>query len=61
MLQGEAEILDDIEFKKNIWMENWTIYYPQGYTDPDFTILKIKPNLLKGWYKGHLYYDFEEE
>ena len=60
MIQGEAEILDDIEFKKKIWMDNWTIYYPKGYTDPDFTILKINPNLLKGWFKGHLYYDFKE-
>ncbi|MCG3226211.1 MAG: pyridoxamine 5'-phosphate oxidase family protein [Candidatus Heimdallarchaeota archaeon] len=61
MLQGEAEVLDDIEFKKDIWMENWTVYYPQGYTDPDFTILKIKPKLLKGWFRGHLYYDFKDE
>ena len=61
MLQGEAEVLDDIEFKKNIWMENWTVYYPEGYTDPDFTIIKIKPKLLKGWFSGHLYYDFKDE
>ncbi|MHA2308106.1 MAG: pyridoxamine 5'-phosphate oxidase family protein, partial [Candidatus Heimdallarchaeaceae archaeon] len=49
MLQGEAEILNDIDFKKRIWMENWTVYYPQGHTDPDFTIIKMKPTLLKGW------------
>ena len=61
MLQGEIEILDDRELKKNIWIDDWKIYYPQGYTDPDFTMLKMKPKLMKGWYKGHLYYDFEDE
>ncbi|NPD87394.1 MAG: pyridoxamine 5'-phosphate oxidase family protein [Asgard group archaeon] len=61
MLQGEAEVLDDDEFKKNVWMESWTMYYPKGHTDPDFTIIKIKPSLLKGWFRGHLYYEFKDE
>ena len=60
MIQGEAKILDDIDFKKSIWMENWTVYYPKGYDDPDFTIIKIQPKLLKGWFRGHLYFDFKE-
>jgi general stress protein 26 len=52
MLQGHAEILDDIGFKEKIWVDNWVMFYPKGYTDPDFTILRLKPKLLKGWYKG---------
>ena len=52
MLQGKAEILDDIDFKEKIWMDNWKIYYPEGYKDPDFTIVKLKPTLLRGWHKG---------
>ena len=53
MLQGQAEILDEIEFKKKIWVDDWVMYYPKGYTDPDFTILRLKTKYLKGWYKGH--------
>lgn len=53
MLQGEVEILDDMEFKKKIWMDDWTKYYREGYTDPDFTILKLKPKYIKGWFRGH--------
>lgn len=60
MLQGDAEILEDMEFKRKIWVEDWKIYYPKGYDDPDFTILKIKPNLLRGWYKGHYLYEFQK-
>ncbi|NHJ84875.1 MAG: hypothetical protein FK734_05405 [Asgard group archaeon] len=52
MIQGEAEIIKDMNFKKDIWVENWTMYYPQGYTDPDFTLLKIKPKLIRGWSRG---------
>ena len=52
MLRGEAEVYYDMEFKKTLWMENWTMYYPSGYSDPDFTILKVKPNWVKAWYRG---------
>ena len=52
MLQGEAEILDDMMFKEKIWVDNWKIYYPQGFDDPDFTILKLEPKLLRGWFRG---------
>lgn len=54
MLKGKAEILDDMDLKKQIWDDKWKMYYPEGVTDPDFTILRIIPKYLKGWYKGHL-------
>ena len=50
MHQGEVEVLDDTEFKKKLWVEGWENYYPQGYADPDFTLLRLKPTLLKAWY-----------
>ena len=52
MLRGNAEVLDDLEFKKTIWVKGWERYYTQGYSDPDFTILKIKPDWVKIWYSG---------
>ncbi len=60
MLQGQAEIVKDMEFKEKIWVENWTQYYPKGYSDPDFTMLKMKPKYLKGWYRGHLELRFND-
>jgi general stress protein 26 len=50
MHQGKAEAVDDTEFKKKLWVEGWEVYYPQGYADPDFTLLRVKPTLLKAWY-----------
>jgi general stress protein 26 len=58
MLQGEIEILDDMKFKEVIWDDNWKIYYPLGYDDPDFTILKFTPKKLRGWYRGHHEHEF---
>jgi len=52
MFQGKVEILDDIEFKKKIWFKTWTMFYPTGPEDPDFTILKLKPKRLKAWCHG---------
>jgi len=52
MLQGFADIVDDMDLKRDIWTEGTKIYYPLGYTDPDFTILRIKTNYIESWYKG---------
>ena len=51
MIQGTAEIIDDIDFKKRLWTDGWEIYYPQGYSDPDFSLLRIRPKFMKSWYK----------
>jgi len=52
MFQGKVEILDDIEFKKKLWYKTWTMFYPTGPEDPDFTILKLNPKRLKAWCHG---------
>lgn len=52
MLRGKAEVLDDLEFKKKLWVHGWERYYPKGYEDPDFTLLKVKPDWIKAWYRG---------
>ena len=59
MLQGEVEVLDDMKFKETIWDDKWKMYYPLGYDDPDFTILKFTPIKLRGWYRGHLEHEFK--
>lgn len=49
MFGGEIEIVDDLELKKTLWHEGWERYYPKGYDDPDHTILRMVPNVAKGW------------
>jgi len=52
MFQGKVEIMDDIDFKRIFWYKTWTMFYPKGPEDPDFTMLKLKPKRLKAWYRG---------
>ena len=49
MFGGELEIVEDSELKKEMWHDGWERYYPQGYDDPDHTVLRLVPTIAKGW------------
>lgn len=52
MLTGKIEIVADPQVHKMLWQDGWEIYYPSGPTDPDFTVLRLRPKSARGWYKG---------
>jgi general stress protein 26 len=39
MLIGTIKILQDLKSKKMLWSEGNEKYYPQGVTDPDYSVL----------------------
>ena len=41
MLVGDVEVLQDIESKKWLWRDGYERYYPQGVTDPDYSVLRF--------------------
>ncbi len=49
MFGGEIEIVEDLDLKKSLWHDDWVKYYPKGYDDPDYAVLKIIPTVAKGW------------
>ena len=49
MLSGQLEQVPDMEIKCALWQENWTMYYPGGVEDPDNSVLRLVPRMLKGW------------
>lgn len=49
MLGGSIEIIQDKAIKEEIWVDGWERYYSKGITDPDYTILKLVPNHIRGW------------
>lgn len=49
LLQGTVSVVESLEMKHQIWQPNWSIYYPIGVEDPDFTLLLLQPE------KGFLY------
>jgi len=52
MLQGVVTAVEDEAFKKALWQPGWEMYYPQGPTDPDFTVLRLSPVRARGWWEG---------
>ncbi|MGE5547420.1 MAG: pyridoxamine 5'-phosphate oxidase family protein [Solirubrobacterales bacterium] len=47
MLGGDFEIIDDPAGKAALWQEGWELYYPEGPTDPDYAVLRLKPTQVK--------------
>ncbi|MGL4393134.1 MAG: pyridoxamine 5'-phosphate oxidase family protein [Fusobacteriaceae bacterium] len=41
MLSGDIEIIEELETKKKFWVNGFEMYYPQGFTDPDYSLLKF--------------------
>jgi len=42
-LRGNIEIVTRLEAKQSLWQDDWAQYYPQGCTDPDYSILRFTP------------------
>jgi general stress protein 26 len=45
-LQGEAMVVTDVALRKKRWRENWAVYWPDGPTNEDFTLIKIVPRQI---------------
>jgi len=52
MLAGDIEIVGDSEVKKALWNDGWERYYPAGVDDPDYTVLRLFPKRVAGWYES---------
>jgi general stress protein 26 len=52
LLQGTVEIVTDSELRQKAWQEGWEIYYPEGVSDSDYTLLRFVPNRLKTFFGG---------
>jgi general stress protein 26 len=48
-IQGMLEIVTDQSIKSSLWQSGWTMYYPQGIDDPEYTIFSLKPLKIKGY------------
>lgn len=42
MFRGESEIINDIDIKKELWLDSDSIYFPGGYEDKEYYIIKFK-------------------
>lgn len=42
-LSGTIAVSNDPDLRKSLWQESWTMYYPGGYSDPDYSVLVFTP------------------
>jgi len=47
MLGGTISVVSDMDLKERIWQKDWTMYYPGGVQDPDYSILCLTPRIAK--------------
>ena len=45
-MQGEAMVVTDVALRKEKWNEKWAVYWPDGPTNEDFTLIKIVPRRI---------------
>lgn len=55
MLVGTVEVLQDAETKKTFWKDDYTMYYSQGVSDPDYCRLRFTAQ------HGRFYSNFKSE
>jgi general stress protein 26 len=48
-IRGGIEVISDSAIKKKIWQDGWTLYYPGGIDDPEYTLIRLTPKLIKGY------------
>jgi general stress protein 26 len=51
MLSGEMELVRDKQEKEQVWQKGWELYYPGGVHDPDHTVLKLRPTIVKYYHQ----------
>lgn len=49
MIAGQAEILTDPALKDALWSEDWRVYWPDGACNPDYVVIRIRPEEIRGW------------
>jgi general stress protein 26 len=48
-IAGTAELSDDPALIEKLWREPWRVWFPEGKSDPQLRILRVKPVLAEYW------------
>ena len=58
-IQGTAEVLTDLETKQKCWSEMLAKFF-KGPEDPDYSVVKVTPQLVEYWTAGSIQPDVYE-
>jgi general stress protein 26 len=51
MLGGDMEIVTEGKEKVRLWQKGWERYYPEGPEDPDHSVLRLQPDVVKYYHQ----------
>ena len=51
MFGGDIEIVEDMDIKREFWLDRSKRYYPKGLEDPDYSILRFTPKNAIFYYR----------
>jgi len=51
MFGGDVEIINDMDIKRQVWLDWFVKYYREGLEDPDYTLLRLIPKVAQVYYK----------
>lgn len=54
-LVGDAEIIEDQKIKEDLWLDWFIHHYPQGPTDPEYTVIKFTTKHVSLWLDRSVY------
>lgn len=46
-LKGAAELVDDLNLRREKWYENWIAFFPEGPEGNDYVLLKFVPSVIE--------------
>jgi general stress protein 26 len=49
MLGGRIEIVQNRQLKSRLWQKDWTLFFPSGPEGPEYGIIKLVPQMARGW------------
>ncbi|MEE9442308.1 MAG: pyridoxamine 5'-phosphate oxidase family protein [candidate division Zixibacteria bacterium] len=58
MLTCQAQPVLDLKLKQMFWQDDWQQFFPDGYNDPNYTLLHFVPLYAKGWWVNSVF-DFK--
>ncbi len=50
---GRVEFVSDPALKRRPWQPGWEMYFPRGIDDPDYTVVRLRPESASGWLRDH--------
>lgn len=50
-LSGTLQMVADLSIKEALWHDEWALYYPQGFTDPDYAVLAFRPQSARYYHQ----------